>query len=145
VITGVIAGSFDVIHPGYVYTFKKAKNNCDFLTVALQDNPNFERKNKLKCILSLQERIDVLSSIKYIDNIIVYNTENELSELLRSNNFDVRILGDDYINKPITGNEFCKKTVFIDREHNWSTTKFKKLIYQSYKDFINEKNVINSV
>jgi glycerol-3-phosphate cytidylyltransferase len=144
-ITGVIAGSFDVVHPGYIYTFKQAKKNCDFLTVALQDDPSFERPNKLKCILSLQERIEILSSIKYIDNILVYNTENELLQLLKNNNFDIRILGNDYINKSITGKEFCKKLVFIDREHNWSTTKFKKLIYESYKDFIHEQNITHSM
>jgi glycerol-3-phosphate cytidylyltransferase len=141
-IRGVIAGSFDVIHPGYIDMLKKAKLQCDHLTIALHEQPNVERNNKMLCILSLQERKDILLSIKYIDNVVEYKTEADLLELLRSNNFDIRILGDDYIDKNITGKDLCNKTIFVDRSHNWSTTKFKKLIYQNYKDFY-EKNSTN--
>ncbi len=121
---------------------KKAKLQCDHLTIALHEQPNVERNNKMLCILSLQERKDILLSIKYIDNVVEYKTEADLLELLRSNNFDIRILGDDYIDKNITGKDLCNKTIFVDRSHNWSTTKFKKLIYQNYKDFY-EKNSTN--
>jgi glycerol-3-phosphate cytidylyltransferase len=141
-VRGVIAGSFDVIHPGYIDMLKKAKLQCDHLTIALHEQPNVERNNKMLCILSLQERKDILLSIKYIDNVVEYKTEADLLELLRSNNFDIRILGDDYIDKNITGKDLCNKTIFVDRSHNWSTTKFKKLIYQNYKDFY-EKNSTN--
>jgi glycerol-3-phosphate cytidylyltransferase len=107
-IRGVIAGSFDVIHPGYIDMLKKAKLQCDHLTIALHEQPNVERNNKMLCILSLQERKDILLSIKYIDNVVEYKTEADLLELLRSNNFDIRILGDDYIDKNITGKDLCK-------------------------------------
>jgi glycerol-3-phosphate cytidylyltransferase len=143
-IRGVIAGSFDIIHPGYINMLKQAKLVCDHLTIALHEQPNFERNNKMLCILTLEERKDILYSIKYVDNIVEYKTETELLTLLKINNFDVRILGDDYLNKYITGKDLCNKTTFVDRSHNWSTTKFKKLIYENYKDFY-EKNIINSV
>jgi glycerol-3-phosphate cytidylyltransferase len=143
-IRGVIAGSFDVIHPGYIDMLKKAKLECDHLTIALHEQPNIERNNKMLCVLTLQERKDILYSIRYVDDVVEYKTETELLTLLKINNFDVRILGDDYLNKDITGKDLCKKTTFVDRSHNWSTTKFKKLIYQNYKDFY-EKNSINSM
>ena len=123
---------------------KKAKLECDHLTIALHEQPNIERNNKMLCVLTLQERKDILYSIRYVDDVVEYKTETELLTLLKINNFDVRILGDDYLNKDITGKDLCKKTTFVDRSHNWSTTKFKKLIYQNYKDFY-EKNSINSM
>lgn len=129
--TGVIAGSFDVIHPGYIKMFIEAKKVCSHLTIALQTDPTFERKEKLKCILSVEERIEMLSSIKYIDNICLYKTEQELCTLLINNNFDVRILGNDYIDKQITGKNLCKHIYYIERSHGWSTTKFKTMIYNS--------------
>ena len=74
---GVIAGNFDVIHPGYVKTFRECKENCDHFTVLLHTDPTIERPNKLKPILSVDERIEILSSIKYIDDSKVYTYEEE--------------------------------------------------------------------
>ena len=65
---------------------------------------DIERPNKLKPILSIEERIEILSSIKYIDDIKVYTYEKELIELLK-NKFNIRFLGDDYIGKSFTGIE----------------------------------------
>ena len=132
--TGVIAGSFDVIHPGYIYMFAEAKKICKHLTIALQTDPTFERKEKLKCILSVDERVKMLSSIRYIDNVCLYKTEQELYNLLSNNKFDVRILGNDYINKEITGKNLCKYIYYVERNHGWSTTKFKTMIYNSLEN-----------
>jgi glycerol-3-phosphate cytidylyltransferase len=135
---GIIAGSFDIIHPGYVHMFKEAKKYCSHLTIALHNDPSVERKNKLQPILSYEDRENILSSIKYVDEIIKYDTENNLLDILKNNNFDVRILGDDYKYKNITGKELCKETIFVDRQHGWSTTDFKKKIFNNYKEFINK-------
>ena len=133
-IKGLIAGNFDVIHPGYIKTFKECKENCDHFTVLLHSDPTIERPNKLKPILSIEERIEILSSIKYIDEIKVYTFEKELIELLISGEFNIRFLGDDYIDrKSFTGKDLNIPIHFINRDHGWSTTKFKKLISLSFK------------
>ena len=130
---GVIAGNFDVIHPGYIKTFKECKENCDHFTILLHSDPTIERPNKLKPILSVDERIEVLSSIKYIDDIKVYTYEEELIKLLEDNKFNIRFLGDDYIGKSFTGIELNIDIHYLSRSHGWSTTKFKKLIADTIK------------
>ena len=130
---GVIAGNFDVIHPGYIKTFKQCKENCDHFTILLHSDPTIERPNKLKPILSVDERIEILSSIKYIDDIKVYTYEEELIKLLEDNKFNIRFLGDDYIGKSFTGIELNIDIHYLKRDHGWSTTKFKKLISDTIK------------
>ena len=132
-IKGVIAGNFDVIHPGYIKTFIECKKNCNHFTILLQTDPSIERPNKLRPVLSIEERIEVLKSIKYIDDIKVYTYEKELIELLKSGKFNVRFLGDDYIGKLYTGNELNIDVHYISRSHGWSTTKFKRLIGDTLK------------
>ena len=130
-IKGVIAGNFDIIHPGYIKTFKDCKENCDHFTLLLHSDPTIERPNKLKPILSINERIEVLSSIKYIDEIKVYTYEEELIKLLKEDKFNIRFLGDDYIGKTYTGIELNINIHYLSRDHGWSTTKLKKLIAES--------------
>ena len=132
-IKGVIAGNFDVIHPGYIKTFKECKENCDHFTILLHSDPTIERPNKLKPILSVDERIEVLSSIKFIDDIKVYTYEKELIKLLEDNKFNIRFLGDDYIGKTFTGIELNIDIHYLSRDHGWSTTKFKKQIAKTLK------------
>ena len=132
-IRGFIAGSFDVIHPGYIKAFKECKENCDHFTILLHTDPTIERPNKLKPILSVDERIEVLSSIKFIDDIKIYTYEKDLIELIKKNRFDKRFLGDDYINKDYTGSNLNIPVIYISREHGWSTTQFKNLIIKSFE------------
>jgi glycerol-3-phosphate cytidylyltransferase len=128
---GVITGNFDIIHPGYIDMFEQAKMVCNHLTVLLHSDPSIERPNKIKPILNTKDRSRTLLSIKYIDEIIGYTTEIELEDLLRNYSFDIRILGEDYINKEYTGKNLCNETFFMKRDHGWSTTKFKNLIRES--------------
>lgn len=125
---GVIAGNFDVIHPGYIKMFKECRENCDQFIVLLHDDPSLERPEKLKPILSVDDRYEMLSSIIFIDHIRIYRTEKALRELLINENPDVRFLGDDYVNKSFTGDDLDIKIHYLDRSHGWSTTKYKKLI-----------------
>ena len=125
---GFVAGMFDVIHPGYIDMFDKAKNYCDYLVIGLHDNPNLERSNKCEPVLSFDERSKILKSIKYVDEIIKYRTESELLEILKSGNFDLRFLGDDYLNASFTGEKLSIPILYINRSHGWSSTKFKTLI-----------------
>jgi glycerol-3-phosphate cytidylyltransferase len=135
-IIGFIAGAFDIIHPGYVQMFEEAKNNCDVLCVGLQNDPTIDRPTKLKPILNYFDRFKTLIAIKYIDRIYPYNTELELVDLLKLIKPDVRFLGDDYIGKSITGEDLEIKIHYLNRKHGWSTTKFKKEIYNQIKNAI---------
>jgi len=130
---GVIAGNFDVIHPGYIKTFKECKENCDHFTILLHSDPTIERPNKLKPILNIDERIEVLSSIKYIDDIQVYTYEKELIEILKNGDFSIRFLGDDYLDKDFTGSYLNIPIHYISRDHGWYTTKFKNAINKSFE------------
>ena len=125
---GVIAGNFDVIHPGYIHMFDECKNYCDTLLLLLHDDPSVERPEKIKPILSLDERTMILNSLKQIDQIITYKTESDLYEILMNKKIDVRFLGDDYRDKSFTGDDLDIPIHYLDRSHGWSTTKFKKLI-----------------
>ena len=132
-IKGFIAGNFDVIHPGYIKTFKECKENCDHFTILLHSDPTIERPNKLKPILSVDERIEVLNSIKYIDEIQVYTYEKELIEILKNSDFTIRFLGDDYLDRDFTGSHLNIPIHYISRDHGWSTTRFKNAINKSFE------------
>jgi len=125
---GVICGNFDVMHPGYIKMFKECKENCDVLVVLLHDDPSIERPSKLKPILSLEERREMLLELRSVDDVVSYNYEATLLDLLKIGEFDIRFLGDDYIGKPFTGDNLPIKIQYLNRDHGWSTTKFKELI-----------------
>ena len=132
-IKGVIAGAFDVIHPGYVQMFNTAKQQCDIFTVLLHEDPSVERSEKLKPILSTLERIEILLSLKAVDSVRVYKNEQDLYDILSKSNYDVRFQGEDYKNKKFTGSDLNIPIFWIPRNHGWSTTLFKKLIAESYE------------
>ena len=125
---GVIAGNFDVIHPGYIYMFKECEKNCDQLIILLHEDPTIERPTKLKPVLSTYERREMLTYLVKGCIVMTYNTEAELTFLLQSIEPDVRFLGDDYQFADFTGAELRIPIHYIDRFHGWSTTKFKQLI-----------------
>ena len=127
---GVITGNFDIIHLGYVRLFKELDNSCNSPFVLLHDDPSIERSDKHKPLHTIEERIEMIKPhFPYsMATYMVYNTEDELYTLLKSLRPDVRLMGDDYIGKPYTGDDLGIPIKWIDRSHGWSTTKFKKLI-----------------
>jgi glycerol-3-phosphate cytidylyltransferase len=134
---GIIAGAFDVIHPGYVKMFQEAKNKCDHLTVALHIDPSIER-GKMKPVHTWAERAEVLLALKYIDDINIYEYEWELEKMLSSGHYDIRFLGEDYLNKEhYTGKDLSLEIGWINRNHGYSTTNFKNKIINSV---INNEN-----
>lgn len=133
---GLIAGSFDILHPGYVRMLREAKEKaCSHLIVALQDDPTLDRPNKLKPVQSWEDRKEILESIKWIDEIWYYSTEQELHDLIKNNRsiIDVRILGADYIGRSFTGDEFQIPVYYCERNHEYSTTSLKRAIANSIK------------
>lgn len=133
---GLIAGNFDIIHPGYTHMFNYISQHVNTIWV-LQDNNNMQnRPNKIKPILSEKEREQTLLLLKPVSNVIHYSNEEELKTILTNlkiihpQNHFIRFLGDDYKSKHFTS--IPNETIhFIPRNHNWSTTKFKHLIKDS--------------
>ena len=130
-MTGIIAGNFDVIHPGYIKMFKECKANCDHFLIFLHEDPTNERPEKCKPILTVSEREEILMSLEMVDQVIPSKTEAHLYELLKKYQPDLRFLGDDYKDKKFTGDDLNIPIHYLDRSHGWSTTKFKQLIAQS--------------
>jgi cytidyltransferase-like protein len=134
VTKGIVAGAFDILHPGYIRMFKYAKNYCNHLTVALHENPNTERDWKLKPVQSVEDRKEILLSLKDVDEVVTYDQEDQYLAMLDSGEYHMRFLGDDYSDGSYTGVGIGLPIVWIPRsEHPYSTTRVKTLIYQSYK------------
>jgi len=130
---GIIGGAFDVIHPGYIRMFKQAKKHCNHLTVALHENPSLERSHKLPPVQSVEDRKEILESIIYIDDIVVYRWEDTFLEYLKD--YDMRFLGEDYQDGSYTGKDNPIDIVWLDRKHEYSTTKLKTDIYRTFTTF----------
>ena len=113
--------------------FKECKSYCEDFIILLHSDPSIERPHKIKPILSVEERTEVLSSIKYIDGVRTYTFEDELVQLIKELEPDIRFLGDDYRGKTYTGFELNTPVHYLNRDHGWSTTKFKKLIHDGVK------------
>ena len=134
---GIIAGAFDIIHPGYVRLFKEAKEHCNHLTVALHEDPSMARAHKLKPVHSVEERKEILKSVKYVDDIVVYQAEETFLSYLED--YDIRFLGDDYRDGSYTGKDNPIDIVWLDRSHNYSTTKLKLKIYNSIYEVLRDE------
>ena len=128
-LLGFTAGNFDLLHPGYIKCFKWAKKLCDKFIIFLQKDPSATRYTKYKPVIPLWDRYEALMAIQYVDDVYVYQTEEELYELIKFWKPDVRILGEDYIHKDsFTGDDLPPKVIYTTRSHGWSTTKLKDLI-----------------
>ncbi len=130
-VKGIVAGAFDLIHPGYIRMFKECMEYCNHLTIALHEDPSLARPNKLPPVQSLEERKEILKSIKYIDDIVVYQEEDTFLSYLQD--YDIRFLGDDYRDGSYTGKDINIKIVFLDRSHDYSTTELKRKIVKSWR------------
>lgn len=108
---GFVAGAFDLLHAGHIHLLKQAKKNCDHLIVGLHVNPKVERKDKNKPIESVLERQIKLNACKYVNLTVVYETEADLSLILRYFKIDVRFLGSDYLPTP-----YGKQKEITDRD-----------------------------
>lgn len=126
-IKGFACGVFDIFHPGHVLMLEDCKKKCDILTIALNTGTEFDYQinpGKRKPIYTLEQRMLMLNSCKYVDEVLTYRNEEELIRLLRKNKYHIRFLGDDYIGKKITGPELTSEILYIDRSHGFSTSAF---------------------
>jgi glycerol-3-phosphate cytidylyltransferase len=132
---GFTASTFDLLHSGHVAMLREAKTACDYLICALQNDPSIDRPEKNKPVQNIVERQAQLAAIKYVDEILVYNTEAELLDILSMYHIDVKIMGEEYRNKDFTGRELCQERniefYFNKRDHRFSTSDLRKRVTES--------------
>lgn len=131
-IVGLTCSTFDLLHSGHVMMLREAKSQCDYLIVGLQTDPSIDRPEKNKPVQTIVERYVQLSAVKYVDEIVVYQTEQDLQDILEMFPIDVRILGEEYRDKDFTGREICKKRGiqlhFNKRDHRFSSSGLRKRV-----------------
>ena len=138
---GFTCSTFDLLHAGHVTMLEEAKRHCDFLIVGLQNDPTLDRSEKNAPVQSIVERQIQLAAVKYVDEIVIYNTEQDLMDLLLTLPIDVRILGDEYKNKDFTGKDIAKqrgsKIIYNGRDHSFSSSSLRKRVAFADSDFVN--------
>lgn len=131
-IVGITFSCFDVLHAGHLKMLEEAKTQCDYLIVGLQIDPTVDRPQKNKPVQSIIERYIQLKSCRFVDEIVPYSTEADLMEILQSFKIDVRIIGEDYLEKDFTGKHYCEeqniRIHYNGRKHPYSSTYLKKRI-----------------
>jgi len=126
---GFTCGAFDLCHYGHVLMFRECRRHCDWLIVAVQSDPSVDRPDKNKPIQSLEERLGQVRAIRYINEVYVYDTEEDLIKLLKKLKPDVRIIGADWEGKEFTGHDIQGiKIVFNTRDHDYSTSELRERI-----------------
>jgi glycerol-3-phosphate cytidylyltransferase len=130
---GFTCSTFDLLHAGHILMLAEAAKHCDKLIVGLQTDPTIDRPDtKNKPVQSIVERYIQLKAVRWVDEIIVYQTEKDLEDLLKILDINIRILGEEYKNKDFTGKEICLKRgielYFNKREHTFSTTELRQRV-----------------
>lgn len=130
---GFTCSTFDLLHAGHIAMLREAKEHCDYLIVGLQTDPTLDRSDtKNKPVQTLVERYTQLAGVKYVDEIIPYQTEQDLQDILSMYHISVRILGEEYREKDFTGKEVCRKRgielYFNKRDHRFSTTDLRERV-----------------
>ena len=132
---GITFSQFDLLHAGHIAMLAEAKNHCDYLICGLQNNASWDRPQKNAPIQSLVERQIQLSAVRFVDEIVVYNTEKDLEDILLTLPLDVRILGVEYMQSEFTGRAICEKRkiqlVFNGRDHSFSSTNLRERVWQA--------------
>ena len=129
---GFTCSTFDLLHAGHVMMLREAKAQCDYLICGLQVDPSVDRQEKNSPIQSIVEREAQLAAIKYVDEVIIYCTEDDLCDIINMYPIDIRILGEEYRDRDFTGKDECKKRgiqlYFNKREHRFSTSDLRKRV-----------------
>ena len=132
---GMTFSQFDMLHAGHIAMLSEARNHCDYLIAGLQNNAKWDRPEKNEPIQSIVERQIQLAATRYVDEIVVYNTEKDLEDLLLILPIDVRILGVEYKDKDFTGYGICQQRnielVFNGRDHSFSSSSLRKRVVEA--------------
>jgi len=135
IIIGITFGSFDLLHAGHVTMLQECKRQCDWLIVGLQTDPTIDRPKKNKPVQTSFERWVQLNSLKSVDEIIPYDTEEDLINILSIVNINIRFIGSDYTNQYIHGKDICiNRNIdikYVDRLHNYSSSELRKRVLEN--------------
>ena len=130
---GITFSTFDMLHAGHIAMLSEAKNHCDYLICGLQTDPTIDRlETKNRPIQSIVERQIQLAACRYVDEVVVYQTEQDLRDLLLILPVDVRVLGVEYQHLNFSGYEECGmrgiELVFNGRDHSFSSSSLRKRV-----------------
>ena len=130
---GFTCSTFDLLHAGHILMLAEAKSICDYLIVGLQIDPSIDRPNVInKPVQSIVERFVQLSAVKFVDEIIVYQTEKDLEDMLMFLPITIRIIGEEYKDKEFTGKQICEQRniqiYYNQRKHSFSTTELRNRV-----------------
>lgn len=133
---GITFSTFDMLHAGHVAMLSEARNHCDYLICGLQTDPTIDRPDtKNRPVQSIVERQIQLAACRYVDEVVVYQTEQDLIDLLLILPVDVRILGVEYEDKDYTGRQECYQRgieiVFNGRDHSFSSSSLRKRVAEA--------------
>lgn len=133
---GITFSTFDLFHAGHIAMLSEAKNHCDYLIVGLQTDPTIDRPDsKNPPVQSIVERQIQVSACRFVDEIVVYQTEKDVNDILLTLPLDVRILGVEYENKNFTGKDICYnrdiELVFNSRDHSFSSSNLRERVWQA--------------
>ena len=130
---GITFSTFDLLHAGHIAMLSESKNHCDYLICGLQTDPTIDRPDtKNKPVQTIVERQIQLSACRYVDEVVIYQTEKDLEDLLLILPVDVRILGVEYADKEFTGKQICVnrkiEIVYNGRDHSFSSSSLRKRV-----------------
>jgi glycerol-3-phosphate cytidylyltransferase len=133
---GIVFSTFDLLHAGHIAMLAEVKNHCDYLIAGLQTDPTIDRPDtKNKPVQSIVERQITLSATRYVDEIVVYQTEKDLEDILLTLPIDVRILGVEYKDVDFTGRDICHdrniEIVYNSRDHSFSSSSLRKRVAEA--------------
>ena len=141
---GITFSTFDLLHAGHIAMLSEARNHCDYLIAGLQPDPTIDRSDtKNRPVQSIVERQIQLAACRYVDEVVVYSTEQDLCDLLLILPVDVRVLGVEYEGKHFSGRDECYQReieiVYNGRDHSFSSSSLRKRVVQAEV----EKNLRN--
>jgi glycerol-3-phosphate cytidylyltransferase len=132
---GITFSTFDMLHAGHIAMLAEAKNHCDYLICGLQTDPTIDRDTKNKPVQSIVERQIQLAACRYVDEVVVYQTEQDLVDLLLILPVDVRILGVEYEDKDFSGKLECLQrsieVIFNGRDHSFSSSSLRRRVAEA--------------
>ena len=130
---GITFGAFDLFHAGHLLMLQEAKTVCDYLIVCIQTDPSLDREEKNKPVQSIVEREIQVSTCRHVDEVIIYDTEQDLLNIIEKVDWDVRIIGEEYKEKDFTGRDkTLDKCYFNKRSHNFSSSELRERVSKEH-------------
>jgi len=130
---GITFGAFDLFHAGHVLMLEEAKTVCDYLIVCIQSDPSLDREEKNKPVQSIIEREIQVSGCRFVDKVIIYDTEVDLLNIIDEIDWDVRILGEEYKDKDFTGrDQTLERCHFNKRPHTFSSSELRERVSKEH-------------